>query len=136
MPNRPFVVGIDFDGTLAQYKGGAGLKPPLLPIPGSQELVLRLKALGCIVVIWTCRHQPHTITEWCREHGIPFDAINHNPLFERKGDGNEGPYSQKIFCDVYYDDRGMHCPGNHDGAFEEIMRRRQQWLDNDGHGDT
>lgn len=135
MPDRPFVVGIDFDGTLAQYRGGAGRLPPLPPIPGSRELVNRLAESGCVIVIWTCRDEDDTILAWCKLYGITVHAINKNPFFPKVSPKDQTKFSEKIFCDVYYDDRGMHCPGNHDGAFEEIMRRRAQWVEESGHGD-
>lgn len=134
MPDRPFVVGFDFDGTMARYEGGSGRKPGLPPLPGTRELINQLIEAGCLIVVWTCRNEDDMIRDWCKNYGITVHAINHNPLFPRNKPGQER-FSEKIFCDIYYDDRGMHCPGTHDGAFEEIMRRRERWITEDGHGD-
>lgn len=123
MTKRPFIVAVDFDCTLARYEGWQGYRTELLPPnEGMPELIRKLKKDGCKIIIWTCRNEPKNIERYCEAYEIPIDGVN-----KSVDDFNLG--SPKVFADVYLDDRGLHYNGSSKGLYEEINKRRQEWLD-------
>lgn len=56
------------------------------------------------VLLWTCRvgDKLQEAVEWCREHGLLFDAVNDNlsEMVEKWGSN-----SRKITADIYIDDK-------------------------------
>ena len=94
------IVAVDFDGTLCENQY------PYAGCPNYALLnVLRqLKDSGEIeLIFWTCRvGEPLKFAvEWCKEHGIEFDAVNENlpRIIEQFGGDNH-----KIYADIYIDD--------------------------------
>jgi hypothetical protein len=100
----PIVVALDFDNVLHQRDehDWSLLNRPFL---GAKEGCIRLKALGCALVIHSCRvtdrivdgefscSQYKDIESWLNIHGIPFDVIWNAP--------------GKPFAHIYVDDRGF-----------------------------
>jgi len=113
---RPKVVAIDLDGTILKYSGWKGQKHFESPLPGVKEALLELKRRGYIIVVWTTRKNVRDIARYLRNHGIPFDYINENPYQPPDG-------SNKIYADVYVDDRAVSFTGNWQETLQEILKR-------------
>jgi len=97
------VWGVDFDGTLC-YSQWPKLGKPNLPLI---EKIKDLQKKGDKLILWTCREGDalEQAVEWCKEHGLIFDAVNDN-LPENIA--LYGSNSRKIYCDYYIDDRGVN----------------------------
>ena len=99
---RPQIWAIDFDGTL-HFGRFPNIGPP------NEELIAALriaKTMGVLLILWTSREGEvlNEAVEWCRDHGLEFDALNDNiagttELF--------GYNSRKVGADLYIDDRAM-----------------------------
>ena len=94
------IIAVDFDGTLCENKW------PEIGMP-NEELIEYLKkrqANGEKLILWTSRNEEQTkdAVEWCKEHGLVFDAVNDNlPEIVEAFGGN----CRKIFANEYIDDR-------------------------------
>ena len=68
------------------------------------EQLKDLKNRGNKLILWTCRAgEPlENAVNWCRQHGLVFDAVNDNLPEIVSLYGNN---SRKITCDYYIDDR-------------------------------
>jgi phosphoserine phosphatase len=93
MPSPPFVVMIDFDGTITQNSMNGSSwaeKPDLSKIgkirPGAAAAIRKLKSRGAHVVVWSGRFHPYwgnpaaqkaLVHAWLNEHRIPFDELTH-----------------------------------------------------------
>lgn len=96
------VYAVDFDGTLS-----LGEWPFVGPANNDLIDFLRCRRLcGDKIILWTCRSgRPlQDAVEWCRMHGLLFDAVNDN-LPETVA--VYGSNSRKISCDYYIDDRAF-----------------------------
>ncbi|PKM70143.1 MAG: hypothetical protein CVU94_00675 [Firmicutes bacterium HGW-Firmicutes-19] len=96
----PFVIAVDFDGTLCEDKWPAIGRP-------NKELIQRLKEarqVGQKVILWTCREDQllKDAVAWCKSYGLEFDAVNAN-LPERIALYKTDP--RKVGADLYLDDR-------------------------------
>lgn len=90
------IIAVDFDGTIIENMNFPGLGPEL---PYAFEVLRWLKSQGHQLILWTCRANKSLdiAVEFCKVHGVEFDAINDNvkPM----------PHlSKKIFCDLLIDD--------------------------------
>lgn len=97
---RKLIIGVDFDGTVAQ-ENRESLIEPGEPVPGALEALRRLKEEGHTLVLWTCRDGRwlEAARRWLERHGVVVDAFNEQlASFDT---------SRKIYCDVYVDDRGI-----------------------------
>lgn len=94
------IIAVDFDGTLCLNQF------PKIGAP-NEELIDYLKkrqANGEKLILWTSRNEEQTkeAVEWCKEHGLVFDAVNDNlPEIVDAFGGN----CRKIFANEYIDDR-------------------------------
>jgi len=93
-------LAVDFDGTIAQYKGYAGRGVFLDPNPGAADALRALKAKGWDIIVFTCRTEVDDLRAYLDAHGIPHDAINVglDKSFESSG---------KVYADIYLDDRAV-----------------------------
>lgn len=100
-------VAIDFDGTLT----GHGDQYPECgnPNPYAIDVVKRLRRDGHKIILNTCRRDiplQHAI-DWMVDHDIAPDAVNDNPhARELYSPGDTRP-TQKVFADIYIDDRAL-----------------------------
>ena len=100
--DRPYIIAVDFDGTLCENRW---------PEIGEEntELIAAvslLRELGALIILWTCREEDdlEDALEWCRQRGLSFDAVNDNcacivELFEWN--------TRKVHADEYWDDRAV-----------------------------
>jgi len=114
--DRPKVIAVDLDGVILEFDKWKGHKHFGKPIPGAREALEKLKELGFVIVIWTTRDNVDDIARVLKEHNIPFDYINENPF-------QPPDCSNKIYADVYVDDRAVEFNGNWDEVIEKIERR-------------
>lgn len=98
----PYIVAVDFDGTLCENafpEIGAPKKDVI-------DTIKEYKSYGWKTILWTCRNG-EALTEavdWCKKHKLEFDAVNENlPEVEKLFGG----WTRKIFADVYIDDKNV-----------------------------
>jgi len=111
---KPFIVAIDFDGTIVEDK-----YPNIGPLKENAVSCIKLlKELGCYIIVTSCRTSPNrtsSVTErslqrqimqkFLRENDIPYDWVD---------DGTQG----KVVADIYVDDRAIRFENN----WDEIVR--------------
>ena len=98
----PYIIAVDFDGTLCEAKFPAIGKPKTKVINTIKEY----KSYGWKIILWTCRNNQYLTEaiEWCEKQGLEFDAINENlPEVEEMFGG----YTRKLYADVYIDDKNV-----------------------------
>ena len=96
----PRVIAYDFDGYIVENE---------FPEIGEEnEIVindmLKEREKDSIIIIWTCRTGKYReeMEEWLIKNNIPYDYINENI------DSLTFETSDKIYADVYHDDRGVN----------------------------
>lgn len=89
------IIAVDFDHTLSNA-GYPNIGQPNRPL---FDILIKLKAQGHNIILWTCREdiQLQQAVDWCKEQGLEFDAVNENVPWT-------GFYSRKVCADVYIDD--------------------------------
>ena len=98
----PYVVAVDFDGTLCVNKYPEIGKMNINLI----ERIKKMQEAGVKFILWTCRAGTllDEAIEACESQGLHFDAINDN-LPEHKA---IYPYSgRKITANEYWDDKAV-----------------------------
>lgn len=98
----PYIVAVDFDGTLCKEAY------PEIGAPNTEviEAIKEYKSYGWKIILWTCRNGVYLdrAVEWCTKQGLEFDAVNENlPEVEE----TFGGWTRKIFADVYIDDKNV-----------------------------
>lgn len=101
----PYIVAIDFDGTLCQ---------DIFPEIGKAhnnviQIVKEYKRYGWKIILWSCRNGKalDEAVEWCKNQGLEFDAVNENIPEVKKMFGGD---TRKIFANAYVDDRNVLVP--------------------------
>ena len=71
---------------------------------GLIDILIHKRTSGHKVILWTCRvgEDLEKAVNWCKEHGLEFDAINDNLPEIKKAFSTD---SRKIFANLYIDDR-------------------------------
>lgn len=98
----PYIVAVDFDGTLCENAFPEIGKPKYDVIKAVQEY----QSYGWKTILWTCRNREalEEAVDWCKQHGLEFDAINANlPEVQAMFGGD----TRKVFADVYIDDKNV-----------------------------
>lgn len=121
MAKLPYIIAVDFDGTLVQ---------DTFPEIGSpKEEVWRdmidAQRAGAKIILWTSRDHDNlkAAVEFCAERGFHFDAINDN-LDEVKLLFNNS--TRKVYANEYWDDKAISCYSIHeDSPF--LRRQRMDW---------
>lgn len=94
------ILAVDFDGTLcmSDYPNIGNPNMELI------EALKRRQSCGDQLILWTCRaeHFLDEAVEWCKSHGLHFDAVNDNVPETVELWGHN---SRKITADIYIDDR-------------------------------
>jgi hypothetical protein len=111
---------VDFDGVInpyiSGYQGKGNFEKPFSEV---EEVFGRLKEMGWVIIIYTCRREEESIKKYLEAYRIPFDYINYNPRNEELG------LSNKISADIYLDDRAICFEGEWDGILERILGFRR-----------
>lgn len=98
----PKIIAVDFDDTLCE-----NMYPDIgEPKNSVIEYILEEQSKGSKIILWTCRTGVNlaNAVDWCREHGIIFDAINDDLDSIKEKHGDTG---KKIYADIYIDDKGV-----------------------------
>ena len=98
----PYIVAVDFDGTLCENAFPKIGKPKHDVI----ETIKEYQGYGWKTILWTCRNYESLdqAVEWCKQQGLTFDAINVNlPEVQELFGGD----TRKVFADVYIDDKNV-----------------------------
>jgi len=98
----PMIMAVDFDGTLCQNRWpriGRANQPVI-------DWLIIQHQKGIKLILWTMREGKllDEAVEWCRSHGLTFDAVNDN-LPEVKARYGNNP--RKVFADYYLDDHNL-----------------------------
>lgn len=94
------IIAIDFDGTLCENRY------PEIGRPNRELIryIINKRKNGSKIILWTCRKDEllDNAVNWCKEHGLEFDAVNENlpEIIEEFGSD-----TRKIFANMYIDDR-------------------------------
>lgn len=98
----PYIVAVDFDGTLCEDAYPEIGKPKKEVIAAIKEY----QSYGWKIILWTCRNYEHLdkAVEWCKQQGLEFDAINTNLQEVQDLYGGD---TRKVFADVYIDDKNV-----------------------------
>lgn len=114
-PDRPPVLVVDFDGTIAQW-APSGYPDIGKPVTGAQRFLRLLSGEGWKIVINSCRtgeRHEATMRRWLEDNEVPFDEINHN---------SDHPWARgKPVGDVYLDDRGVRFEGSWETAYQKVQ---------------
>ena len=98
----PYIVAVDFDGTLCE-----DAYPEIgAPKKGIIETIQAYKYAGWKTILWTCRNHEalDKAVAWCKKQGLEFDAINKNIPETQKLFGGD---TRKVFADIYIDDKNV-----------------------------
>ena len=124
----PFILAIDYDGTL--FEGvifendhPSGGFPVQLVIVQAKEF----KKYGAELILWTCREGGilQEALNRCKQFGLEFDAVNSNApsqaIYMQAALKNQGAMfaHRKIFADIYVDDRSP-------GSIEHFLKMNAQ----------
>lgn len=98
-PKSGPTIAVDLDGTLATYES---YEPDEIgtPIRSTVELVNKLHAIGCQIIVFTCRDSEYLVAMWLEDAGVSYDAINETP--------GQPMGSGKVLADIYLDDRAVN----------------------------
>lgn len=97
------IIAVDFDGCLAS----AGTWPEVgEPNEALINWLICLRKRGDKVILWTCRADEalQKAVEFCKVHGLEFDAVNDNLEKLKQLYGNN---SRKISADLCIDDKAL-----------------------------
>ena len=104
MSTLPYIIAVDFDGTLVEDKF-----PEIGKIvePVWKDALLAQKK-GAKLILWTSRDHERlkAAVEFCTQNGLHFDAINDN-LDECKVLFNNS--TRKVYANEYWDDKAVRC---------------------------
>lgn len=103
----PYIIAIDFDGTLVEDEF-----PNIGKLRNSVwDDMVEAQKRGAKIILWTSRDHERLkeAVEFCVEKGFHFDAINEN-IDECKVLFNND--TRKIYADEYWDDKAIpkYCP--------------------------
>ena len=98
----PYIVAVDFDGTLCEnaYPNIGAPKYHII------NAIKEYKSYGWKIVLWTCRNEDDLTDAlaWCKKQGLEFDAVNCNIPDVQEMFGGD---TRKVFANVYIDDRNV-----------------------------
>lgn len=102
MGKLPYIIAVDFDGTLVEDKFPEIGKP----IEKNWALMLQAREDGAKIILWTSRDPKNldAAVEFCEERGFKFDAINEN-LPECQDLFNND--TRKIYANEYWEDKAI-----------------------------
>ena len=94
------VIAVDFDDTLFDYHGKGHTFELMF------QLVRDLKAMNCVIIIWTGNQKTQMIEEYLKEKNVPYDLINEDSDVAKEFVIQKGyPQPRKVYANCYLDDR-------------------------------
>lgn len=102
MSKLPYIIAIDFDGTLVEDKFPEIGKP----IKETWDLARKARDAGAKLILWTSRdgRSLEDAIWFCLDNGLSFDAINEN-LPECQALFNND--TRKVYANEYWDDKAV-----------------------------
>lgn len=110
MNRLPYILAVDFDGTLCEDKfpeigaSNSCLISALINLKRDKQDSVKL-------ILWTCRdnntperHLDRAVA-FCKEQGLEFDAVNENLPEVKALFGNND--TRKVYADKYLDDKNL-----------------------------
>jgi hypothetical protein len=99
---HPFIVGVDFDGTIVEHRYPEIGKP----VFGAIKALKRLRKAGVHIILWTMRsgRELEEAVAYMERAKIPLYGVNCNP------DQSSWTTSPKAYCNIYIDDAAYGCP--------------------------
>lgn len=118
MNKLPYIIAIDFDGTLVEDKF-----PSIGDInTETWNKAIEAKENGAKLILWTCRNNEalDSAVEFCAKNGLEFDAVNTNLPETQALYGGD---TRKVFADEYWDDKGVKefCTYSYTGGVSIMM---------------
>ena len=94
------IYAVDFDGTLCESTW-PGIGEPNMKLINH---LIKRRSEGAKLILWTCRvgERLQEAVDWCKEHGLEFDAVNDN--IPEMIECHDGINSRKIIATCYIDD--------------------------------
>lgn len=115
MASLPYIIAIDFDGTLVEDKF------PFIGEPREWvwSSVKEAQRCGVKIILWTSRDNERLkdAVEFCVSRGLHFDAINDN-LDECKVMFNNN--TRKVYANEYWDDKAV-------ARFATLQETKEEW---------
>lgn len=103
MDKLPYIVAVDFDGTLVKdcYPAIGELNERVF------KALMEYKSMGWKLILWTCRDGRFLFdaVKFCGSKGLFFDAVNENLKEVQKLFG--GSDTRKVYANVYLDDKAV-----------------------------
>lgn len=114
------IIAVDFDGCLCEANW-PNIGRPNTPI--IQQLI-SMKNDGTKIILNTCRVGTYLdeAVEWCKSHGLLFDAVNEN-LPEQIA--QYGADCRKISADEYWDDKAVRTVFTSDSSCDQSHLGKQ-----------
>jgi GNAT superfamily N-acetyltransferase len=112
---RPTIVAVDLDGTLAEESEDFDPEVIGKPRTGAAKWVQEFVDAGAKIIVHTCRDADELVKEWADEHDIHVDYVNENP-WQPPGT------SDKLFADIYVDNRGLRATGPWSKVGPQVLR--------------
>lgn len=101
--NLPYIIAVDFDGTLVEDKF------PDIGTPRAEiiQAIKAHKSSGTKIILWTCRNGKalHDARMFCKGLGLEFDEVNRNLPEVQKMFGNTD--TRKVYANEYWDDKSV-----------------------------
>jgi hypothetical protein len=95
-------IAVDFDGTVVSNEY------PLVgkDVPHAVSSLGWLSGMGHKLMLWTVRtgFELGDAVRWYEKNGITLSGVNCHPNWKGRG------ASQRVYADLYVDDRGVGCP--------------------------
>lgn len=115
------IIAVDFDGTLCENRYPEIGKPNEKVI---NYLIKRQKE-GDKLILWTCRcgYMLMAAVDWCKDHGITFDAINNN--LRGSIEWAHGSDSRKVYADEYIDDKNVQVDACREKTDMELWAEKE-----------
>lgn len=121
---KTLYVAIDFDGTLTN--GGDRYPECGEPNPHAIDVIKRLRRDGHYIILNTCRRDIplQNAVKWMKHYDIEPDAVNDNPHAREIYSPGDTSQTQKVFADIYIDDRALGVKKTSTGSvdFKYIKR--------------
>ena len=101
-PEKKLLIGIDFDGTVVEFRFPE-IGPPVIH---ALDVIHELQEYGHKLILWTVRGDQYLEDAlwYLKANWVNLYGINKNPEQDNWSD------SPKAHCDVYVDDLAMGCP--------------------------
>ena len=102
MSKLPYIIAVDFDGTLVEDKFPEIGKP----IEKNWELLRKAQQGGAKIILWTSRDHERLddAVKFCNERELYFDAINENLAECRTLFGND---TRKVYANECWEDKAV-----------------------------